>query len=150
ALTSMQRWQRPSGELWIVKNRADPSKRFGYEGYSFHSQYNLLPMAMLAMAYEHADDSIDEYLIPAEVGGYVFDLREPFHKICAAAGGYYLLIDTSADPHYNATGLQRMHKSGVAISPLSDSAAGERAYGPKDAPKIAMAPGIEWKLSPDG
>ena len=60
AFQSMQRWQRPSGELWIVKNRADPKARLGYETYSYNSQYNLLPMAMLAIAYIHADDSIAE------------------------------------------------------------------------------------------
>src|SRR5689334_2719661 len=38
---SMQRWVRPSGEMWIVKNLVDPQKRHGYEKYSFHSQYNL-------------------------------------------------------------------------------------------------------------
>jgi hypothetical protein len=145
----MKRWQRPSGELWIVKNRAEPETRLGYESYSAHSQYNLLPAAMLCMAYEHADDAIAERPIPAESGAYVFDLRETFHKVAAAAGGYYALIDTNGDPHYNATGLQRIHRAGVALSPLSDSTAPESAYGPKDAPKIAMAPGIRWRTSTD-
>jgi len=102
-------------------------------------------MVMLAIAYNHADDSIAERPAPSEVGGYVFDLRETFHKIVAAAGGYYVLIDTDADPHYNATGLQRVQKSGVAFSPLSDSTAAQRAYGPADGAKIAMSPGIQWK-----
>jgi hypothetical protein len=149
AYQSMLRWQRPSGELWIVKNRADPSERFGYEAYSYHSQYNLLPMAMLAMAYTHADDQIAERPTPAETGGYVFDVRPTFHKIAAAAGGYYILIDTNADPHYNATGLQRVHRAGVAFPPLSDTTAAERAYGPSNAPKIAMTPGIQWKDADD-
>jgi hypothetical protein len=48
AYTSMMRWQRPSGEMFIVKNRAEPEQKHGFEGYSFHSQYNLLPMGMLA------------------------------------------------------------------------------------------------------
>lgn len=109
AQQSMARWQRPSGELNIVKNRFEPTARHGYEGYSHHSQYNLLAMAMLAIAHTHADDAIPEAATPAERGGYVFDLRETFHKVIAAAGGHYILIDTAADPHYNATGLQRSH-----------------------------------------
>ena len=133
ALQSLMRWQRPTGELWIVKNRADPHERLGFESYSYTSQYNLLPMAMLAMAYAHADDSIVERPVPSEAGAYVFDLRETFHKIIAAAGGYYVEIDTGADPHYNATGLQRVHRAGVFFSPLSDSTAAERAYGPPGA-----------------
>jgi hypothetical protein len=102
-------------------------------------------MAMLAIAYSRADESISERPSPSEVGGYVFDARQTFHKIAAAAGGYYVLIDTAADSHYNATGLQRVHRAGVPYPALSDSAAGEREYEPGDAPKAAIAPGIEWK-----
>jgi hypothetical protein len=147
ALESMYRWRRPSGELWIVKNFADPKERFGFEGYSFNSQYNNLPMAMLAMAYLRADDSIVETPMPSEAGAYVFDLREIFHKVIAAAGGVYVEIDTGADPGYNATGLQRVHKSGVALSPLSDSTAGHRHIAPtlKDAPALSISPGIQWQ-----
>jgi hypothetical protein len=145
ALGSMKRWQRPSGEMFIVKNRAEPAERFGYEGYSSHSQYNLLPTAMLAAAYTHADETIAERATASEVGGYVFDVRDVFHKVAAAAGGYYVLIDTAADPHYNATGLQRVQRAGVPFSPLSDSAAGDRAYAPASAAKLALAPGLEWQ-----
>jgi len=150
ALQSMYRWRRPSGELWIVKNFTDPKDRFGYEGYSYHSQYNNLPMAMLTMAYLRADDSIAEKPMPSESGAYVFDLRDIFHKVVACSGGTYVEIDTGADPGYNATGIQRIHKSGVALSPLSDSCASHRHYGPpiKDAAGVAMAPGIQWQLAP--
>ncbi len=148
ALASVRRWQRPSGELWIVKNRAEPARRHGFEGYSFHSQYNLLAMAMLAIAYERADDGIEERLTPSEKGGYVFDLRDTFHKVCASAGGTYVLIDTGADTHYDSTGLLRIHKAGVALSPYSGNSAGHRWYGPAtDAAKVGMSPGIVWKES---
>jgi hypothetical protein len=143
ALQSMQRWQRPTGELWIIKNRFEPDTRFAYERYSNHSQYNLLPMAMLAIAYSHADESIAEKPMPSEIGGYVFDVRETFHKVAAAAGGYYVLIDTAGDPHYNATGLQRVHRSGVAFPPFNDTASDDRAYGDKDGPRQTLAPDIQ-------
>jgi hypothetical protein len=147
ALTSMKRWQRPSGELWIVKNFADPARRLGYEGYSFNSQYNLLAVAMLAIAYERADESIAEFPIPSESATYVFDLRDFYHHIVAASGGTYILVDTSADPHYGATGLQRLHQSGVALSPLTDSAAAERAFGPAENRTVgALSPGLQWKI----
>lgn len=146
ALKSMLRWQRPSGEMWIVKNFAEPDKRFGFEGYSFHSQYNLLPMAMLSIACERADESIAERPVPSEYGSYAFDTREKFTTIAAAAGGYYVLINTSADPHYNATGLQRVHRRGVELSPLTDSAAEERAIvALPDDPRDALSPAIQWK-----
>ncbi len=147
AVGSVQRWQRPSGELFIVKNRAEPRTRLGYEGYSFKTNYGTLPMAMLAIAYERADDSIAERPVPAEVGGYVFDVRDVFYKISAVAGGYYVLIDTASDAHYNATGLQRVHRVGVSISPLNDSTAAHRWYTPKEtATGPALTPSIAWKL----
>jgi hypothetical protein len=72
-------------------------------------------------------------------------VRDTFHKVFANAGGMYVEIDTAADPHYNATGLQRVHRAGVGMSPLSDSTAADRAYGPKeDHNHIAMSPGIQW------
>lgn len=151
ALTSMRRWQRPSGEMWIVKNRADPAERHGFENYSFHSQYNLLPAAMLAIAYERADDAIPEAPLPSETGAYVFDLRDTFHKICASAGGTYALIDTAADPHYNSTGLLRVHRAGIAQSAYSDDTAGHRAYGPpSDRTSIALSPGLSWNAAAAG
>jgi hypothetical protein len=151
ALKSMFRWQRPSGEMFIVKNRAEPETRHGYEGYSFHSQYNLLPMAMLAIAYTRADESIEEKPIPSEIGGYVFDVREKFHKIAAAAGGYYVLIDTMADEHYDGTGVQRVHRAGVELSPLSGSAGPDRGFGPHPRQDVwALSPGIQWKDAADG
>jgi hypothetical protein len=145
AFGSMLRWQRPSGELWIIKNHAEPQTRLGFEDYSSHSQYNLLPMAMLCMAFGYANESIHEQPAPCEVGGFVFDVRETFHKVFANAGGMYVEIDTAADAHYNATGLQRVHRKDVPLSPLSDSTAAERAYGPNgDANRAAMSPGIQW------
>ena len=149
ALQSMQRWQRPSGELWIIKNRYEPKDRFAYEAYSQHSQYNILAGAMLSLAYEQADDTIAERAIPSEGSAYVFDVRDTFHKIAAAAGGYYVLIDTAGEPHYNGTGLQRVHRIGVPFSPLSDSTSAERVYGAKTGDKIAMTPGLIWKENAD-
>jgi len=146
ALSSVRRWQRPSGELWIVKNRAEPARRHGYEGYSFHSQYNLLAAAMLVIAYGRADDTIAERPGPSKAGDYVFDLRDPFHKVCACSGGTYVLVDTAADTHYDASGLLRVHKAGVARSSFSGVAAPNRWYGPPgDAVKTALSPGIGWK-----
>ena len=149
AFQSIARWQRPSGELNIMKNRAEPAERFAYEAYSNHSQYNLLPMAMLAIAHGRADESIAERPTPSEVGGYVLDARETFHKIFAAAGGYYVEIDTAADGHYDATGLQRVHRAGVPFSALNDTSAPDRAYGDKSAKKAAVALGVRW-MSDDG
>jgi hypothetical protein len=149
ALASMFRWQRPSGEMQIVKNWVDPQEQFGYESYSAHSQYNLLPMAMLVIAHEHAarTDDVREGPAPADVGGYVLDIRERFNKIFANAGGTYVEIDTAADPHYNATGLLRVHAKGVnpQIGPSDALTAGATSKYPQGSPRTTAAVGAAWK-----
>ncbi len=149
ALTSMKRWVRPSGEMQIIKNWVDPAQRFAYEGYSNHSNYNLLPMGMLAIAYEQAETTgnIAEAPAPADVGGFVVNI-EPLHKIVANAGGTYIEIDTSGDHHYDATGLIRIHAPGLSpqLGP-SDSLVAEPSYNIPDTDRIPAATGvgIAWK-----
>ena len=136
ALQSIERWVRPSGELWIVKNRFDPGLRHGFQGYSSHSQYNLLAASMLSTAWFFADEEISEGAAPADTGGFAIELPE-FHKIFANAGGLYLEIDTGADAEYNSTGLIRVHKTGI-----------ESLIGPSDVSPIsdeALATGIAWR-----
>jgi rhamnogalacturonyl hydrolase YesR len=152
ALKSMYRWQRPSGELFIVKNRVDPAKRHGFEGYSAHSQYNLLPMAMLCIAWEHAEktDDLPEGPAPADVGGFVFDIGEKLHKIFANAGGMYLEIDTNADLHYDATGLMRVHSNKIdpQLGP-SDTLTQHSWPNLPGETSTTAAIGPEW-IAPDG
>lgn len=142
AFQSMRRWQRPSGEMWIVKNRMDPEKFHGYMGYSSHSQYNLLPMAMLSIAYEYAvrSEGAPERLAPADVGGYVLDLRDQFHKVIANCGANYIEIETSGDMAHNPTGLIRFQgrKSNPQIGP-SDGLAKH------DNDSTLAAVGISWR-----
>lgn len=145
ALGSIARWVRPSGELWIVKNRLDPRLRHGYESYSFHSQYNLLTAAMLALAWLRADDQIGEGLVPTEAAGFAFGVQPGFHKVFAAAAGYHVEIETSADLHYNPTGLFRVHHRGFPPEILSDGVTTECAYHVPTRPTRTLALGPEWQ-----
>ncbi|MGB7157033.1 MAG: hypothetical protein WBD40_03135 [Tepidisphaeraceae bacterium] len=148
ALASMQRWQRPSGEMWIVKNRADPKDLHGYESYSSHSQYNLLPMAMLAIAYDHAakTEDIAEQITPAEVGGFVLEIGKPFNKVIANAGGMYIELDVAADPAHNPTGLLRVHRKGFnpQLGP-SEGLISTKTETYPDVPRTTAAIGAAWK-----
>jgi fibronectin type 3 domain-containing protein len=149
ALRSMQRWQRPSGEMWIVKNRADPKEFHGYESYSSHSQYNLLPMAMLSIAYDYAarTDEVAEQLTPAEVGGFVLDIGAPFHKVIANAGGMYIELDVAADPSHNATGLLRVHKKDFnpQLGPSEGLISTNTEKYPEGSPRTTAAIGAAWQ-----
>lgn len=149
ALQSMRRWVRPSGEMQIVKNWVDPSKGHAFEGYSAHSQYNLLPMSMLATAFEHAEttQNVAEKPSPADVGGYVLQI-EALHKIFANCGGAYAEIDTSGDHHYDATGLIRVHFAGISpqLGP-SDSVLAHPVYRiPAGSPvPLTTGIGVAWQ-----
>ncbi len=146
SLKSIARWQRPSGELWIVKNRFDPALRYGYEEYSFHSQYNLLTAAKLAIAYLRADDRIRERPCPAETGGFAFILQPAFHKVFANAGGMYLEIDTRADAKYNPTGLLRVHHPQINSQlSISDGVSQKRAYQTPQSPTRSLSISPAWR-----
>jgi hypothetical protein len=58
------------------------------------------------------DDAIPEYT-GDENESDAFNLSEHFHKVFLRAGGYFLELDTNADPHYDASGLGRVHKRGA-------------------------------------
>jgi hypothetical protein len=115
SLASVSRWVRPSGDLNIVRNWYDPSERVGYEGYSYHSQYNLLSAFMLAACYWLTDDSIEEQPCPADVGGFALWIEPHFHKVVANAGGYYAVVQTKGERLYNPTGIIRIQKRGMVL-----------------------------------
>jgi hypothetical protein len=145
SVQSIGRWVRPSGELWIVKNRMDPPLRHGYESYSFHSQYNLLTAAMLGIAWLRADDGIAQSPCPAETGGFAFSLRPAFHKVMANADGTYVEIETGADLHYNPTGMLRIHHRDVPPETFSDGVAVGAEYTTPSKPARSLALGPAWR-----
>jgi hypothetical protein len=142
---SMIRWHRPSDALWIVKNRMDPAARHGYESYSFHSQYNLLAAAMLAIAWTRADDRIALAPSPAAVGGFAFAIQPAFHKVFANVPEFYLEFDTGADLHYNPTGLLRVHRAGMPPETISDGVSASASYQLPSRPTRSLALGPEWR-----
>lgn len=146
ALRSIGKWQKPTGELWIVKNRYDSSQRFGYDSYSFHSQYNLLAAAKLSNAYLLADDSIREALTPSEIGGFAFVLQPQFHKVFANVQGMFVEIDTRSDPSHNPTGIVRVHLKDVNPQlTISDGATPKPAYGVPRKPARALSISVDWQ-----
>lgn len=141
ALASILRWIRPDGSGYIVKNRYPIDARHGYESYSAHTCYNLLACSMLAQAWQYADRSIPERPAPADLGGYVLPILEPFHKIFASAGGTYVEYDTRGDHVYNPTGILRVHvKNGHPQLGPSDGCASKFS-----GPGVDLAVGPEWR-----
>lgn len=151
ALGSVKRWQTPEGYLQIVKNHFNPSLRWGYEVYSYFSQYNLLPVSQMATAYEFATDDIDECTSFADAGGFAFQLPL-MKKVIANAGGTYVEIETGADPHYDSTGLQRLHINNCGTQPGGECVAVHSMIGPTAGPpqeNNGMTVGVFWKTDSD-
>jgi hypothetical protein len=104
---------------------------------------------MLGIAYQHAEttESLPEVPAPADLGGYM--LHIDLHKIVANAGGMYIEIDTSANHHYDATGLIRVHKEGFnpQLGP-SDSLVRLPYYSrPHLGPRETTGIGAAWKVN---
>lgn len=121
------------------------------------TNYNALPAAQLATAYYYAgqydDASLAECATPADVGGFAYALPE-LNKIVASASGTLVEIETGADPHYDSTGLTRVHTNDCAINFTSCTplypVLGPTAAPPQDSPDVGGAtPGIWWSVDGD-
>ncbi len=112
AYAAVRRWITPDGYVLIVKNHMHPAERFGYESYSYLSQYNMWTAGFLALAAMYADDAIPEGPAPADIGGFAFHTPD-LHKAFANCGGLYLQIDMDPEDDYDIAGLVRIHKAGV-------------------------------------
>ncbi len=114
AALSVKRWLdlRP---IRNTKNEFPPEAEHGRQkGYGYYGAYSLLVASQFGFANWLADPAIEERPVPSEIGGYVVRLGDDFHKVFATCGGYHIEVDTRADLHYDATGLGRLHKAGVA------------------------------------
>jgi hypothetical protein len=143
SLGSINEWLRPDGSGYIVKNKYPVEARHGYEVYSVHACYNMLATSMLAQAWQFSNDTIEEKPSPADLGGYVLPIIEPFHKIVASVGQTYLEYDTRGDQLYNPTGILRIHMMG-SHPQLGPSDGCAEKYSGKG---IAIATGPSWKNS---
>ncbi|MGS0524376.1 hypothetical protein ACU8V7_03365 [Zobellia nedashkovskayae] len=112
-MKSIKEWIREDGSGYIVKNRFPIENKHGYERYSMHTCYNMLATSMLAQAWQFSNDEVEELPSPADIGGFVLPVLEPFHKIFANAKGTYLEYETKGDKTYNPTGIIRAHINGA-------------------------------------
>lgn len=119
-----RRWLTDMTPLRHIKNGFPPADSWGRDTYGHYSVYSLLTASFFGLAALFADDTIPETPAPAESGGYLLNLgvataapgaAGAFHKLVAAAGGSQIVIDTNADPHYDATGLGRFTCRGVPL-----------------------------------
>ena len=109
-------------EYWLekepirhIKNRFPTETRYGCEKYAYFDKYMITAASHLFSAYMICDDST-----PAtdfDDSDTCFMTSKHFHKLFMRSGGYFLEFDTDGDPHYDSSGLGRVHRYGVP-SPL--------------------------------
>ena len=135
--------------IYHIKNRFPLETKHGCEDYAYFDKYMTTAASFLYAAYMIADDSIEPTAHPDETPT-AFLTTWRFHKLFLRAGGYALEFDWDGDPHYDASGLGRVHKKGApsAIC-LSSPCPAEPVYDlATDTPRaLSIAPGI---LSCDG
>ena len=102
-------------EAWLaktpirhIKNRFPTDTKFGCEQYAYFDKYMITFASNLYLADMFSDDTI----VPCEFdeSPIIWSTSKYFHKTFARAGGYSLEFDTDGDPHYDASGLGRIHK----------------------------------------
>ncbi|MBR2464852.1 MAG: hypothetical protein IKB41_05445 [Clostridia bacterium] len=110
ALDCIERWLDRT-PVHHVKNRFPLESRFGCEVYAYFDKYMITLASNLYNAYILCNDDV----VPGEIdlSPMVYQTSEYFNKVFLRAGGYSLEFDTDADPHYDASGLGRVHKADV-------------------------------------
>ncbi len=140
-----------------VKNRFPTETGFGCEDYAYFDKYMITTASMLYLACLLCDATAGAGAEPPAETAAVWQTSSHFHKVFAHAGGYTLEFDTAADPHYDCSGLGRVHKAG-APSPLCLSLPctvnGNYKTDVENAVPLAICPGAKtaqgWQYATGG
>ncbi len=98
-----------------IKNRFPTETKYGCEKYAYFDKYMITTASHIFSAYIICNDSIEASAF--HDSDSCFATSEHFHKLFMRSGGYFLEFDTDADPHYDSSGLGRVHRYG-APSPI--------------------------------
>ena len=106
-------------ETWLdkdpirhIKNRFPTETKYGCEGYAYFDKYMITVASNLYAAYLLCDDTIPTVAV-ADRAPTACQTSHRFHKLFLKSSGYALEFDTDGDPHYDASGLGRVHREGA-------------------------------------
>lgn len=109
ALDVVEHWLSKEG-IRHIKNRYPIDSGYGCEVYAYFDKYMITAASFLYASYLMTDDSIP-YDKNAPLGDVTCVTSSDFHKVFMRRGSYALEFDTNGDPHYDASGLGRVHKA---------------------------------------
>ena len=102
--------------LWLtrepirhIKNRYPTETGYGCENYAYFDKYMITTASFLYAACLVCDESIPCAETDSDTV-YTATTSEHFHKVFLRSGDYFAEIDTAADPHYDCSGIGRIHK----------------------------------------
>ena len=93
-----------------IKNRFPTETRYGCEAYAYFDKYMITVASNLHAAYQMCDGRVEPSFEP-DILPFAVQTTEHFHKLFIKAGGYGLEFDLDGDPHYDASGLGRVHRA---------------------------------------
>lgn len=98
--------------IYHIKNRYPTESKYGCEAYAYFDKYMITAASFLHEAYLTCDDCIaaTEFDVATPVA---WQSSEYFHAVYLRAGGYSAQLDIAADPHYDASGMGRVHRAGA-------------------------------------
>ena len=111
AITLTEHWLSKS-PIRHVKNRFPTESGYGCEGYAYFDKYMITTASNFYAALQMCDEAIPSDASTPSVCD-TFVTSEHFHKVFMRCGDYYAELDINADPHYDASGLGRIHKFGA-------------------------------------
>jgi hypothetical protein len=105
-------------EYWLdskpishIKNHFPTETRYGCEKYAYFDKYMITTASHIFSAYMICDDDIP--VADYDDTDSCFITSDHFHKLFMRSSGYFLEFDIEADPHYDASGLGRVHRYGA-------------------------------------
>jgi hypothetical protein len=96
--------------IYHIKNRFPTESGYGCEKYAYFDKYMITVASLAHAAYLAADDSIPEYT-ENDTKPVAWESSYHFHKLFLKSGGYGIELDYDADPHYDASGIGRIHRA---------------------------------------
>ena len=104
-------------DLWLsknpirhIKNRYPTETKYGCEDYAYFDKYMITTASMLYAAYSVCDDGVS-FEEAKDTEPCVAVTSDAFHKLFLKSGGYGIELDLNGDPHYDASGLSRVHRA---------------------------------------
>ncbi len=110
AVDAAERWLSKD-PIRHIKNRFPTETKYGCEGYAYFDKYMITAASFLFMAYIMCDDSVEP--CGRDTAARDFETSADFHKYFMSFGDYSLEFELDGDPHYDASGLGRIHRFGA-------------------------------------